>query len=69
MWDRNLLGQRRHRDEFRARLRDDLTAVLRLLADGVLTAQIAARMPLTQAREAMELYESRTSYGKVIPVP
>lgn len=54
---------------FRARLHTDLTAVLGLLADGTLTAQVAARIPLTQAREAMELAESHTALGKVVLIP
>jgi NADPH:quinone reductase-like Zn-dependent oxidoreductase len=54
---------------FRARLRADLTTVLGLLADGVLTAQVAARLPLTRAGEAMELAESHTVLGKVVLVP
>jgi len=43
--------------------------VLNLLADGVLTAHVAARLPLAQAREALELAESRTVYGKVTLLP
>ncbi len=39
-----------------------------LLRDGVLTAQIAARIPLTEAARALELVESRTVLGKVILV-
>ncbi len=54
---------------FRARLRADLTTVLGLLADGVLTAQVAARIPLTDAARAMELAESHTALGKVVLVP
>jgi NADPH:quinone reductase-like Zn-dependent oxidoreductase len=54
---------------FRARTRQDLTAVLDLLAAGVLTPMIAARMPLTEVRAAMELAESRTVYGKVVLIP
>jgi hypothetical protein len=30
---------------------------------------IAARMPLTEVRAAMELAESRTVYGKVVLIP
>ncbi len=62
-------GHRRHPEVFRARVRQDLTTVLNLLADGVLTAHVAARLPLAQAREAMELAESRTVYGKVTLLP
>ena len=47
----------------------DLTTVLDLLADGTLTAQVAARLPLAQAREAMELAESHTALGKVVLIP
>ncbi|MGB7449337.1 MAG: medium chain dehydrogenase/reductase family protein [Ornithinimicrobium sp.] len=54
---------------FRARLHADLTAVFGLLADGTLAAQVAARIPLTQAREAMELAESHTALGKVVLIP
>ena len=34
-----------------------------------LTAQVAARIPLTQARQAMELAESHTALGKVVLIP
>ncbi len=56
-------------DAFRARLREDLTTVLALLADGVLTAQVAARFPLSEAGSALALAESRTVAGKVVIVP
>jgi NADPH2:quinone reductase len=56
-------------DTFRGRLREDLTAVLGLLADGVLTPQVAARFPLSDAGSAMTLAESRTVAGKVVIVP
>jgi NADPH2:quinone reductase len=62
-------GRRRRVEAFRARLREDLTNVLQLLADGVLTAQIAARFPLSQAASALALAESRTVTGKVVIVP
>lgn len=54
---------------FRARTDKDLTAVLELLAAGVLTAQVAARLPLTEIRAAMEPAESHTAYGKMVIVP
>ncbi|MFC1419930.1 medium chain dehydrogenase/reductase family protein [Streptacidiphilus cavernicola] len=54
---------------FRARLREDFTAVLGLLRDGALAPQIAARLPLTAAGEAMELAESHTAYGKIVLLP
>jgi NADPH:quinone reductase-like Zn-dependent oxidoreductase len=50
-------------------VRDDLGQVLALLRDGALTAQVAARMPLTEATSAMELAESHTMVGKVILEP
>ncbi|WP_433512359.1 zinc-binding dehydrogenase [Nonomuraea sp. CA-143628] len=53
---------------FRERLRQDLTEVFKLLADGVLTPQVAATFPLRQAAEAVALAESRTVAGKVILV-
>lgn len=68
-WDRDLLGRKRHREEFRSRMREDLGAVFGLLAEGVLDPKVAARLPLTEAREAMELAESRTVLGKVILEP
>jgi len=59
------------REAFRARLRTDLTHLFGLLRDGVLTAKIAARYPLTEVAAAMELAESsgRTALGKIILVP
>ncbi|MDG4809506.1 zinc-binding dehydrogenase [Micromonospora sp. WMMD1120] len=42
---------------------------VRLLADGVLDPQIAARIPLAEAASALALAESRTVAGKVILVP
>ncbi len=65
VWSGHLLRPNR----FRARLHADLTAVLELLADGTLTAQVAARFPLGQARQAMELAESHTALGKVVLMP
>jgi NADPH:quinone reductase-like Zn-dependent oxidoreductase len=62
-------GHRRRPTAFRARTRQDLTAVLDLLASGVLTAQIGARLPLTSAAEAMELAESHTVRGKIVLIP
>ncbi|MFG1607837.1 medium chain dehydrogenase/reductase family protein [Actinoplanes sp. NPDC049265] len=59
------------REAFRARLRTDLTHIFGLLRDGVLTAKIAARFPLTEVAAAMDLSESsgRTALGKIILVP
>ncbi|WP_410625567.1 medium chain dehydrogenase/reductase family protein [Amycolatopsis sp. cmx-8-4] len=54
---------------FRTRLRHDLNEVLALLADGVITPQIAGRFRLTDAAAALQLVESRTTRGKVILTP
>lgn len=62
-------GHRRHPAAFRARTRTDMTSVLELLDADVLTAQVAARLPLAQAREAMTLAESHTVTGKVVVIP
>ncbi|HEY5400142.1 MAG TPA: medium chain dehydrogenase/reductase family protein [Trebonia sp.] len=59
----------RNKDAFYSRLRADLGEVFRLLQDGVLTARIAARLPLTQAADGLRLAESRTVLGKVILEP
>lgn len=65
----NLWAGRRRAARFRSRLRDDLGQVFALLADGTLTAQVAARFPLTEAAAALRLAESRTVVGKVVLVP
>jgi NADPH:quinone reductase-like Zn-dependent oxidoreductase len=62
-------GSRITPKRFRQRLASDLTEVLSLLADGALTAHVAARIPLHQASRAMTLAESRTVLGKVILTP
>lgn len=54
---------------FRRRQHADLTQVLALLDGGVLSAQIAARYPLSEVAAAMELAESRTVLGKVVLLP
>ncbi|MCO8273655.1 medium chain dehydrogenase/reductase family protein [Actinoplanes sp. TRM 88003] len=51
---------------FKKRHNEDLAAVFKLLTEGVLTPQVAARFPLSQAAEALALAESRTVAGKVI---
>ena len=43
--------------------------MLALLAEGVLTPQIAAQFPLTDTAAALTLAESRTVAGKVVLVP
>ncbi|SHN47273.1 medium chain dehydrogenase/reductase family protein [Cryptosporangium aurantiacum] len=65
----NIWAGRRRRAAFQARLREDLAAVFGLLADGAITAQVAARVPLTQAADALRLAESGTVTGKVVLVP
>lgn len=54
---------------FRRHLEDDLGQVLGLLRDGTITANVAARFPLTEAAAALALAESRTLNGKVILLP
>jgi NADPH:quinone reductase-like Zn-dependent oxidoreductase len=65
----NFWAGKRNLDAFRDRLHGDLTRVLRLLADGVLTPQVAAQFPLADAPAALALAESRTVAGKIIIVP
>jgi NADPH:quinone reductase-like Zn-dependent oxidoreductase len=65
----NFWAGKRRIDTFRARLSEDLTQVLALVADGVLTAQVAAEFPLADAGAALALAESRTVAGKVVIVP
>jgi len=65
----NVWAGKRRREAFRGRMRADLTAVFDLLAAGALTAQVAARIPLPRAAEAMRLAESGTVAGKVVLVP
>jgi NADPH:quinone reductase-like Zn-dependent oxidoreductase len=57
------------RQRFRARLRHDLTQVLQAMAEGHITAQVAARFPLARAADALRLAESRTVAGKVVLGP
>lgn len=54
---------------FRRHLEEDLGHVFRLLADGTVTANIAATFPLHEAAAALALAESRTLNGKVILLP
>jgi NADPH2:quinone reductase len=54
---------------FRRHLEEDLGQVFQLLADGVVTANIAATFPLAEAGAALALAESRTLNGKVILLP
>ena len=66
----NFWGGRKLRPKtFRRRLREDLTRVLTLVADGEVTPQIAAEFPLTEAAAALAHAESRTVTGKVLLLP
>jgi NADPH:quinone reductase-like Zn-dependent oxidoreductase len=65
----NIWAGLRRRAAFRARLRADLGAVLALLANGTITAQVAARIPLEDAADAIRLAESGTVTGKVVLIP
>jgi NADPH:quinone reductase-like Zn-dependent oxidoreductase len=59
-------GRSTGKKAFRARLRADLGTVFAALAEGRLTAQVAAEFPLEQAAEALRLAESGTVFGKVV---
>ncbi len=65
----NLWAGKLRKQAFRNRLRTDLGKVFALLRDGDLSAYVAARFPLAEATQAMELAESRTVMGKVVLVP
>ena len=65
----NFWAGKRRLATFRSRLREDLTQVLRLVAEGALRPQIAAEFPLSDTASALALAESRTVAGKVIIVP
>ncbi|WP_291055196.1 medium chain dehydrogenase/reductase family protein [Herbiconiux sp.] len=62
-------GHRYRPARFRRHLESDLGQVFELLRAGTITANIAARFPLTEAAAALELAESRTLNGKVILLP
>ena len=62
-------GHKNRPARFRAHLENDLGRVFALLADGTITANIAARFPLEEAGTALALAESRTLNGKVILIP
>ncbi|KZB83776.1 medium chain dehydrogenase/reductase family protein [Amycolatopsis regifaucium] len=57
------------KNRFRTRLRADLTQVFAALRNGTITAQVAARLPLSRVAEAMRLAESGTVTGKVVLTP
>ncbi|MCS0602822.1 medium chain dehydrogenase/reductase family protein [Streptomyces sp. LP11] len=62
-------GRALTRNRFRARLRTDLTQVFDALRRGDVTARIAARLPLTEAAQALRLAESGTVTGKIVLTP
>ncbi|MFI1384290.1 medium chain dehydrogenase/reductase family protein [Embleya sp. NPDC020886] len=62
----NIWAGKRRPANFRNRLRADLTEVFALLDTGAITAQVAARIPLGRAAEALALAESGTVTGKVV---
>ncbi|MEU5095905.1 medium chain dehydrogenase/reductase family protein [Streptomyces sp. NPDC020996] len=62
-------GRALARNRFRARLRADLTQVFAALQRGEVSAQIAARLPLTRVADALRLAESGTVAGKVVLNP
>ena len=64
----NIWAGRRRADRFRARLAEDLGAVLDLAAHGELEARIAARFPLREAARALATAESGSVTGKVVLV-
>ncbi|WP_069161391.1 medium chain dehydrogenase/reductase family protein [Nocardia altamirensis] len=65
----NIWAGKRNATRFHNRIIEDLGAVFDLAAAGTLRAQVAARIPLTEAARAMELAESGTVTGKVVLVP
>ncbi len=65
----NLWAGRRRPDRYWAEVRDDLAHVLDLLARGEITAQVAARFPLSEAAAALSYAEAGGYTGKVIIVP
>ncbi|MFE5139688.1 medium chain dehydrogenase/reductase family protein [Streptomyces fagopyri] len=65
----NIWAGKRRAAAFQERLRTDLGQVFALLAQGAITAQVAARVPLGRAAEAVRLAESGTVTGKVVLVP
>jgi NADPH:quinone reductase-like Zn-dependent oxidoreductase len=65
----NVWGGKRRPAKFWPRLRADLSEVLTLLRDGVLTAKVAARIPLADVAAGIELAESGTVTGKVVLEP
>ena len=55
--------------KFKMEMQEDFSQIIELLRSGILKPEIAAEFPLEKIAEAMELAESRTTYGKVILIP
>jgi NADPH2:quinone reductase len=62
-------GKHTRPNGFRRNLSSDLTEVVTLLSDGTITAQIAARFPLTDVVGAMGFVTTQSVRGKVILEP
>ncbi|MCZ4508929.1 medium chain dehydrogenase/reductase family protein [Streptomyces sp. ActVer] len=62
-------GRALAKNQFRTRLRADLTQVLEALQRGEITPQIAARLPLSRIADALRLAESGTVAGKIVLNP
>ena len=62
----NLWAGVRRRERYQARLREDLSAVLDLVARGAIATEIAARFPLAQASDALAFAERGGHAGKVV---
>jgi NADPH:quinone reductase-like Zn-dependent oxidoreductase len=65
----NLWAGLRDKEEFQARLRQDLTEVFDAMRTGQLTAQIGGVLPFARITDAMRLAESGTVAGKVVLTP
>ena len=65
----DLWAGRRNTTRFQHQVREDLGHVLRLVAEGSITPQIAARFPLDRAAEALRFAEAGGHAGKVVIVP
>ena len=62
-------GQAPPRARYQARLREDLGAVLALLRDGAIEAQVDRTFALTDAAAALRHAEAGGLAGKVVLVP
>lgn len=62
-------GRALAKNRFRTRLHTDLTQLFAALRSGDVTAEVAARLPLVRAADAMRLAESGTVAGKVVLTP